>query len=388
MKTRIAVVCSLALVVLAACSAPATPDVGAIQTAAAQTVIAQIAAQPTQVAQPAPQSPQAKAKDAGTPGQPLPKGTFAPGQTQPAPPQAKGTLAPGQTQPAQPKGSPPAGQTPGAPPQGKAQPGAQGGPYLHHIESATSQDGLSWTKDERVLIEHASVPTAIVTPEGKVRLYYVDASKIPETTNCAESSDGGKTFTVLNCVIEKLSSEKALDPSIVRLSDGRYRLYYYGAAGNPDTQDTHYIVSAISTDGVRFTEEGRVFNYPGLVDPDVFWTGKEWLMYVHALQQGTIVARSKDGASFEYVGAFSPEGYGTTAPVKLDDGRFRLYAFNQRGQATFHSFTSTDALTWTPEAGERLKAKEGTEITDPFVVRLADGTWKMFYKVDPSPARK
>ncbi len=87
MKTRIAVLCSL--VVLSACSAPAITDTGAIQTAAVQTAIAEITAQPTQVAQPSPSSPPA--------GQPLPKGTLAPGQTQPAPPQAKGTLTPALT---------------------------------------------------------------------------------------------------------------------------------------------------------------------------------------------------------------------------------------------------------------------------------------------------
>ncbi|MBI3914156.1 MAG: hypothetical protein HY327_08240 [Chloroflexi bacterium] len=151
----------LLIFAIAACAAPASPDIGAIQTVAAQTVIAQIAAQP------APQSPQPKPKEIGTPEQPLPKAMFAPGQTPGVQPQAKGT------------GSP----------QGKPQAGAQGGPYLHHIESATSTDGLNWTNDGKILIEHASVLTTMVTTEGKVRLYYVDASKIPETVNCAESSD-------------------------------------------------------------------------------------------------------------------------------------------------------------------------------------------------------
>ncbi|MBI3914155.1 MAG: hypothetical protein HY327_08235 [Chloroflexi bacterium] len=131
-----------------------------------------------------------------------------------------------------------------------------------------------------------------------------------------------------------------------------------------------------------------MFNYAGLVDPDVFWMGKEWLMYVHALQQGTIVAKSSSGTSFEFVGKLSPQGFGTTAPVKLDDGRFRLYAFNQRGQMVFNSFVSTDAVNWTQEPGDRLTAKAGTEITDPFVVRLTDGTWKMFFKVDPNAGKR
>ncbi|MEW5720572.1 MAG: hypothetical protein AB1817_18250, partial [Chloroflexota bacterium] len=75
------------------------------------------------------------------------------------------------------------------------------GSYFHQIYSATSKDGLTWTHDNQMLIDHASVPAVIVTPDNKIRIYYVDASQTPETTNCAESSDGGKSFHVLNCAI-------------------------------------------------------------------------------------------------------------------------------------------------------------------------------------------
>jgi hypothetical protein len=235
-----------------------------------------------------------------------------------------------------------------------------------------------------MLIDHASVPAAIVTPEGKIRLYYVDASKIPENVNCAESSDGGVTFIVLNCVIANRSGDKAVDPSIVRLPDGRYRLYYYAVTGRIDAMSAHAIYSAISSDGVRFTQERQVFEYTGVVDPDVFWTGKEWLMYVFASKENeTIIARSGDGLNFEYVGPLNPRSWGTTAPVKLNNGRFRLYAFKQPEMNSIGSFISSDALTWTQETGTRLSAPTDKRITDPFVVRLPSGVWKMFFKVEP-----
>ncbi len=278
---------------------------------------------------------------------------------------------------------PPKPQTPGTPP------GPSGGPYFHQIQSATSADGIRWTLDNRVLIEHASVPATIVTPEGKIRIYYVDASQMPETTNCAESSDGGKTFKVLNCTIANRAAEKALDPSIVRLPDGRYRLYYYASAPNPNTKDPHAIYGAISNDGIQFTQEQKVFEYAGLVDPDVFWTGKEWLMYVFSLDsRGTIVARSRDGLNFEYVGPLSLKNWGTVAPVKLDDGSFRLYAFKQPESQVIGSFTSFDAIQWTQEEGVRLNAPLGQSITDPFVVRLPDGTWKMFFKTERADVQR
>lgn len=262
------------------------------------------------------------------------------------------------------------------------------GPYFHQVYSASSAGGLNWAFDDILLLDHASVPAAVVTPEGNLRIYYVDASTAPENANCAESNDGGRTFTVLECTIAGMTASKAVDPSIVLLDDGRYRLYFYGsAAGDPGTLIEHSIYSAISEDGIHFTEEAEVFTYPGLVDPDVFWNGQEWLMYVFALNQGTIAAHSADGLSFQYLGLLNPQDWGTTAPVHLEDGSLRLYAFNQPQASMIASFRSTDGISWTQEDGVRLIAPEGYHITDPFVVQLPDGSWKMVYKTGKNPAK-
>lgn len=268
----------------------------------------------------------------------------------------------------------------------------QGGPFFHQIYSATSTDGINWTHDEIMLLDHASVPCAIVLKDGRIRLYYVDASTAPEGTNCAESTDGGRSFRPLGCKIEKKSNYKALDPSIVQLKDGRFRLYFYASQLNPDTSMSHPIISAISSDGINFTEEGEVFSYDGLVDPDVFAVGNKWLMYVFSLKDfKTVIARSnRSGLKFKYLQTLGLEGWGTTAPIKLDDGKFRLYAFNQRGNQSICSFISSDGINWTQEPGVRLTAPAGKEITDPFVVRLPDNTFKMFFKVstDNKPPSK
>jgi hypothetical protein len=72
-------------------------------------------------------------------------------------------------------------------------------------------------------------------------------------------------------------------------------------------------------------------------------------MYVFSLNdKGTAIARSGDGLSFEFVSILNPRNWGTTAPVKLDDGRFRLYAFKQPESNIVGSFISTDARNWTP----------------------------------------
>ena len=260
-------------------------------------------------------------------------------------------------------------------------------PYYHQVYSASSSDGLTWTQDsDTPIVEHASVPLAIVQTDGTVMLYYVDASDGPERLGCKTSTDNGNTFTDGTCVIKNLSVDRTVDYSIVQLPDGRYRLYYFGsnaATGDPAAAEgDHSILSAISEDGRTFTEEGVVFSYAGLVDPDVFWNGKTWIMHVFSgIAKGNVVATSTDGTNFTYVGLLEPNGYGVTKPIQLPDNTFRMYGFKQGQQTVFYSFTSPDGLTWTQEDGERLAAPDGYEITDPFVVQTKTGNYKMYYKV-------
>ena len=271
-------------------------------------------------------------------------------------------------------------------PQGDRRP--QGGPYVHRVESASSKDGLTFVADGRRLLEHASVPATVALPDGRIRIYYVDASKLPEMANVAESADEGRSFRVLGLEIRNWPKVKALDPAIVRLKDGRWRLFSFACDRDPNHAGPHEIHSAISEDGVHFTAEGLAFAREGLVDPDVWWNGKEWLMYVMSLtDRCTIVARSEDGLHFTYAGPLSLRNWGTTAPIPAGAGQFRLYAFDQRGQRRVGSFLSADGQEWKPEAGDRLTVGHGHQVTDPFVVKLKDGTWRMFYKTEDSPNR-
>ncbi|MEW6319704.1 MAG: hypothetical protein AB1635_01315 [Acidobacteriota bacterium] len=279
----------------------------------------------------------------------------------------------------------PAPPAPPGPPPGPPSGPPSAGPYVHEIRSARSPDGLAWTHDGAVLLEHASVPSALVMPDGRVLVYYVDAAQMPETVNCAEATADGR-LRPLGCTIAGRGGAKAVDPSVVLLPDGRVRLYYYASAQNVNAAGRHPIHAAVSDDGVHFVDEGEVYSDEGLVDPDVFWTGRDWLMFVFSLTRpGTIVAKSDDGRRFSYLGMHQLQGWGTTAPVRLEDGRFRLYAFNQGLQDTVRSFVSINALDWTMEDGIRLSAPPGLEITDPFVIRTRDGWWHMVYKVSPRP---
>jgi hypothetical protein len=275
-----------------------------------------------------------------------------------------------------------------APPAG---PRPTAGPYVHAVASATSADGITWTRDAGTRLEHASVPAAIVDG-NRVLIYYVDADRgpeLPESVGCASSTDGTH-FEKQSFTIEGMTARKAVDPSIVRDPAGRFRLYYLASTGEGDPGNApgdHEIRVAISDDGVRFRDTGAAFRAPGLVDPDVFIYRGTWFMYVFAPGR-TIIATSTDGLSFTYVRDLEPANYGTVAPIQLDDGRLRLYAFEQRvprGNAVV-SFSSTDGLSWTREPGVRLQAAAEEQITDPFVVRWR-GVYRMFFKTDTSRGR-
>jgi hypothetical protein len=226
---------------------------------------------------------------------------------------------------------------------------AIGGPYQHQILSASSPDGLNWTLDTGVRLEHSSVPCAIADG-NRILLYYVDADRgpgQPESVSCAISTDG-INFIKQPFKIEGMTTRKALDPAVIRTDNGQFRLYYFAsnASGDPGSDLTpHQIHLAFSEDGINYRYDTQVFSYPGLVDPDVFVLNDKWFMYVPN-KEGTIVATSTDGRYFTYLQILALKKWATESPVKLEDGRLRMYAF-QEGKATgnaVHSFISTNGV--------------------------------------------
>jgi hypothetical protein len=207
---------------------------------------------------------------------------------------------------------------------------------------------------------------------------------------CAVSTDGLKFDPAAEFRIEGLSTLKAVDPSILKDTDGKFRLYYLASnqRGDPArAPNPHAIHLALSDDGLHFREVGPAFTYDELVDPDVFRFKDRWFMYVFA-GGATVIATAVDGRKFSYLRDLTPRDWGTTAPVPLSGGRLRLYAFEQRVPIgnVVRSFLSTNGLDWIAEPGERLKALADEQITDPFVIPWRGG-YKMFFKTSPAQMR-
>lgn len=272
-------------------------------------------------------------------------------------------------------------------------PGGGTSPRDHEVHSASSRDGLTWTRDEGVRLSQASVPAACNDGDRRVLLFVVrppDVAPGSSGISCVASTDGINFANEPSFRIEGLTTTRNADPSIVTDSAGKLRLYYLAsnAQGDPASDpNPHKINYALAEDGLRFREAGTAFAYDNLVDPDVFRYRGRWFMYVFG-KGGTVIATSADGAKFSFAEIMTPPDWGTTAPVLLPDGRLRLYAFEQRVPAgnAVASFVSRDGLNWTEEPGQRLKAKADEQITDPFVIPWRGG-WKMYFKHSPVRAR-
>jgi hypothetical protein len=170
----------------------------------------------------------------------------------------------------------------------------------------------------------------------------------------------------------------AVDPDVIKLDDGRYRLFYYKGyfvTPPPPNYTTHEIYSAVSNDGVNFAVEGKVFESDNITDPTVIKLNDG--TYLMACVRGSldIFAKSLDGKNFQATGVTIQNG-GIPELVKLDDGSIRLF---YNGPGGIISSRSTDGgLTWTKENGARLSFSGG--IADPSVIKRADGKWYLFVK--------
>lgn len=170
------------------------------------------------------------------------------------------------------------------PPENDNQPGSSlptSGPYYHQIYSATSSNGIDWTVDNTLLFNHASVPGAVYF-ENKLYVYFVNASDLEagEKLSVGISEDRGETFTTYDLQISGSNSPYPVDPNPI-VDDDKIRLTYLGNFNQGET--TNKIVTAHSTDGINFTEDGVIFTGAEIYDPDLFYddVSGEWVLLLN-----------------------------------------------------------------------------------------------------------
>ncbi len=266
--------------------------------------------------------------------------------------------------------------------------------------TATSEDGLTFTRTNKILADQASVPDAVVLPSGRILVYYVAACKkqngVESVVNeivVALSDDGGATWIYKDVTFEGVPSGATdpVDPNVVLKPDGNLRLFTTIDPTPKGTRNPH-TYSFISTDGgFTYTLEGERYAVSGveILDPENYrFSDSNWQIWA-----GTRHATSTDGDSFTDLGpvVVATDDKGNPfiiAEIAETDtpGKWRMYVHcDMQCTDGIRSLVSTDAATWTLEDESRLVLDVGTGLESdgvkfPTVVRLADGKYLMVYQ--------
>jgi len=243
----------------------------------------------------------------------------------------------------------------------------------HRVQWAHSTDGVSFTVDDTILLEKASVPDAVMGPNGKVWVYFVNGNPGQHAIFVAEQQEDG-TLETFDCIrVDGAIRPNAVDPDVVRLPDGRYRLFFFEGwfVGDAKPQDDHPFYSAISEDGIHFTQELKVLETTGGgTDPTATYLDDgTWLLGVTTGEE-VLLAKGTDGSAFELTGTSFPSGIPEIA--SFDDGTVRMYVTGKDSKLIHKSTDGGE--TWTEEGSFSVPG------ADPSLIKLGTDDYALFFK--------
>lgn len=270
-------------------------------------------------------------------------------------------------------------------------------PLADHDTWITFSDDPTSFETGTLVQEGASVPDVLVCDPtiatsaceaNEILVYFVDASTLStqgsEQLGLMRSTDGGKTWSEVEqlAISNKSYTGPAVDPSAVLLPDGQIRVYYFGptgAVGGPGVDDgDHSIYSALSNDGVHFTQEAGVrLARPKITDPEVVKWNDQWYM-LYSEGQNSGLAVSEDGLTFEDQDLIDPSFGGVPGLVVTADG-LRAYGCQPGGIMTA---LSTDGERFTKNSDPVISTTTGG-LCDPSVAAYQD-QYVMVYKSAPA----
>ncbi|MBF0563742.1 MAG: hypothetical protein HQK89_00710 [Nitrospirae bacterium] len=173
-------------------------------------------------------------------------------------------------------------------------------------------------------------------PDGTYRAYYMGMGGMVS----ARSNDGivwtqetGQRMGPGGAIVS------VSNPWVFITKDNRYRMIYEGHATPGNTTSNAYFYSAVSTDGLNFSNEGQVMS--GIAEDVMSQTGFYFLSV--------------------------PDG------IRLSDNSLRMYYVSD-GLDTRSAVSKDDGLTWTRDGGTRVYNG-----VDPMVARLSPERYVMFY---------
>jgi len=216
------------------------------------------------------------------------------------------------------------------------------------VYSSTSTDGKTWTQEAGTRKSMATFPDVIKLSDGRYRMYFQNAGLIKS----AISSDG-LTFTdesgtrIDKTNSENLTFDNVAAPTVAQLDDGTFVMVYRGTintryASNTPNPSTQVLMWATSTDGLTFTKKGLAVD-----------------------SRSEVLNGQLDGPDL----------------VKWDDGKFRLFATSYTG---VYEFTFDGTKFGSPSlalAGEAKKTDmgfTGSPPGDPTTIKIGT-VWFMYY---------
>jgi len=209
------------------------------------------------------------------------------------------------------------------------------------IDSAVSDDGLKFIKESGVRVDMGCDPTIVKTSDGKFRMYYKISSGPGGPGQAVHSiysaiSNDGLSFKLEGL---RIDSQKTGDggwasvPDAVKLPDGRVRIYYV----SNDPQAEGGIMSAISSDGLKFTKESGVRIKGNYVDPAVAMLsdGRYWMLLAHNCppekvsctgEDDLYASTSIDGLNYTTPKLVHPaHSFFDPAVMQTGEGNYRIY---------------------------------------------------------------
>ena len=192
----------------------------------------------------------------------------------------------------------------------------------------------------------------------------------------------GTTWIPEGLRMNATDSAGIFDTGIIRLTDGRWRLYYSGS---------NIIRSAISNDGLSFSLESGTRLPGGNPYPVRLDDGRIRMFYSpNALGFGSAIS-TDDGLTFTVesgvrltAAAAGFDSITNPAIVSTSNGWRAYFSNGQAGTFTpyaIKSATSTDMLNWTMDGGVRIGAGSTLSATSahPSAILNANGTVSLFY---------
>ncbi len=277
---------------------------------------------------------------------------------------------------------------PAGPPGGPAPAGADGcrsgfaSPADKILLRARSDDGIHWERLPDVLARGASSPQLVSFDGVRTVIFVEDGEKlarIPFAGGDAERID-----------VKGAARGWQVDPHVVALPGGGYRLYYIPPPErvDPGVLLENPVHSARSDDGRRWKREDGVRIEGELVDPDVVQLADgRWRMYVTRRTMFVYSALSADGLTFTPEDGACVQGGGVTSTLS-DGGGWRMYLHQPIQPPTkLLTATSSDGRAFTL-APEPILAPDPAGIDrcgleSPSVLRDDEGWWMVYATVPP-----